>query len=102
MLMLKVSKYKKKIYDVLNSSTVQTKLTILSTEGPQDNEFCSFFGRIREAIICFQDLLTFTTQIFLNKLIENFFLGCMVFAMMLSVTMSNTSKNSNKIVALLP
>ena len=33
---------------------------ILSTEGAQDSEFCLFFGRIQDAIICFRDLLTFS------------------------------------------
>ena len=35
------------------------KLTILSTEGAQDSEFHSFFWRIRDAKICFRDLMTF-------------------------------------------
>ena len=36
------------------------KLTIMSTEGAQDSEFCLFFGRIQDAIICFRDLLNFS------------------------------------------
>ena len=42
-------------YDVLNSSKKRSKHT-------QDSilvEFCSFFGRIKDIIICFRDLLTF-------------------------------------------
>ena len=31
-------------YAFLNSSKKQTKLTIVSREDVQDNEFCSFFG----------------------------------------------------------
>ena len=57
----KVSKSQKK-YGVLDSSKKWTKLTILSTEVAQDSEFCSFFGRIQDAIICFRDLLTFSTH----------------------------------------
>ena len=38
----------------------RTKLTILSKEDAQNNEFCSFFGRIHETITCFRDLLTFS------------------------------------------
>jgi hypothetical protein len=38
------------------------KLTILSTEGAQDSEFRSFFGRIQDTIICFRDLLTFNQK----------------------------------------
>ena len=49
----------KKKYGVLDSSKKQMKLTILSTEGAQDSEFRSFFGRIQDATICFRDLLTF-------------------------------------------
>ena len=46
-------------YGILNSSTKQSKLTILSKEEAQDSEFRSFFGRIEETINCFRDLLTF-------------------------------------------
>ena len=48
-----------KKYGVLNSSKIGTKLTILSTESAQDSEFCLFFGRIQDAMICFRHLLTF-------------------------------------------
>ena len=37
----------------------RTKLTILSMFFDQYSEFCSFFGKIEETIICFQDCLTF-------------------------------------------
>ena len=37
-----------------------SKLTTLSIFFTQDSEFCSFFGRIEETIICFRDLLTFS------------------------------------------
>ena len=37
----------------------RTELTFLSIEDAQDSEFSWFFGRIEEAINCFQDLLTF-------------------------------------------
>ena len=58
-LTLKLSKSRKK-YGVLDSSKKRTKLTILSTEGAQDSEFRSFFGRIEDTIICFRDCLTFS------------------------------------------
>ena len=48
------------MYGVLDSSKKRTKLTILSTEGAQDSEFRSFFGRIENTINCFWDLLTFS------------------------------------------
>ena len=49
-------------YGVLNSCKIWTKLTILSTEGGQDSEFRLFFGRIQEAIIYFQDFVTFSVS----------------------------------------
>ena len=61
------------------------KLTILSTEGAQDSEFRSFFGRIQDATICFRDLLTFTLEahcsLYARKLVTSpgfapFFLVC--------------------------
>jgi hypothetical protein len=54
---LKVYKSRKE-YGVLDSSKKRTKLTILSTEGAQDSEFRSFFGRIQDAIICLRDLVS--------------------------------------------
>ena len=54
---LKVSKFRKIIECCPRLSQKRTKLIILITEGAQDNDFCSFFGRIEDAIICFQDLL---------------------------------------------
>ena len=50
-------------YEILSSSKKRTKLTILSTEGAQDSEFRSFFGRIQDAIIWFRDLLTFRSTV---------------------------------------
>ena len=29
----------------------------------QDSEFCSFFGRIEETIVCFRDCLTFSDNV---------------------------------------
>ena len=55
----KGQKISKANYGFLNSPKKRTKLTILSKEDPQDSEFCSFFGRIQDAINCFRDLLTF-------------------------------------------
>ena len=56
----KVTKSQKTIQGLLSSPKKRTKLTILSKEDAQDSEFCSFFGRIKDTINCFQDLLTFT------------------------------------------
>ena len=39
-------------YVFLNSPKKRTNLTILNKEEAQDSEFCSFFGRIEEIIIC--------------------------------------------------
>ena len=36
--------------DFLDSSKKQTKLTILSTEGHQDSEFCLFFRIIKDTM----------------------------------------------------
>ena len=44
-------------YGVLNSPK---NLNEMSREDAQDSDFRSFFGRIEEALNCFQDLLTFT------------------------------------------
>ena len=46
-------------YGFLNSSKETTKLTILIKKDAQDSEFCLFFGRIEDTIICFRDFLTF-------------------------------------------
>ena len=35
---------------------------MLSREDAQDSEFRSFFGRIEDTIICFQDCLTFSNR----------------------------------------
>ena len=59
-LYVKVSKSRKQfIYGLLNSHKKRTKLTILSIFFTQDSELRSFFGRIKEIINCFRDLLTF-------------------------------------------
>ena len=46
------------------------KLTILSKEDVQDSEFCSLFGRIKETINFFQDLLTFMKTAFISRIIQ--------------------------------
>ena len=43
------------------------KLSILSSEGAQDSEFCLFLRRIQEATICFQNLLTFRSFLFFER-----------------------------------
>ena len=48
-----------KKYGVLDFSKKRTKFTNLSTKGAQDSEFCLFFGRIQDEIVCCRDLLTF-------------------------------------------
>ena len=62
-------------FGFLNSSKKRTKLTILSKEVAQDNEFRSFFGRIEDTINCFRDLLTFSkvVTIILKALNQHFF-----------------------------
>ena len=49
-------------YGVLKSPKKRMKLTILSIFSSQDSDFCSFSWRIKEAINCFWDLLTFNSQ----------------------------------------
>ena len=53
MVLIKVSKFQKQIMTSKVLQKNQTKLTILSTEGAQDSEFCSFFGRSYDVITCF-------------------------------------------------
>ena len=58
-------------YDFLNSPKKRTKLTILSKGDAQDSEFRSFFGRIKDTISCFQDLLTSNLNYTQSVLIRN-------------------------------
>ena len=58
--LLKVSKSRKQLKVSWILPKKQMKLTILSKEDAQYNEFRLFFGRIHETITCFRDLLTFS------------------------------------------
>ena len=53
---------------------------ILSREDAQDNEFCSFFGRIEETINCFLDLLTFNGRDFEGLTHKNYELFMIIFS----------------------
>ena len=53
----------------------RTKLAILSKEDAQNSEFRSLFGRIKETIKCFRDLLTFNLCFSLSKLMGFFSLN---------------------------
>ena len=61
---LKVSKSQKKnLVSSILPKNERSSLSYVSTEGTQDSEFRSIFGRIQDAIICFRDLLTFSSDV---------------------------------------